>query len=734
MKYFLITLYFIFSIYLNLNAAKDSLLVIWENRTLSDSIRIEAYNKYIWSNYINLNSDSSEFYIDKLYQYSITKDKKIKNFGLANVSMMQGVLNLIKGDYNEALVRFEKSLETSKDPLHKFNLAQSLYYIGITNYYKGDFNLAITELQETIKKYKELNKKEEIAATYVNLGSVYKELADYNKALEHYHGALRVFIKLERKEQISALYNNLGLIYLEKGEYVNALDYFDRSINIKTELGDEAGKASTFHNIGLIYIEFREYDKAKEYINKSIEIEKDSKNKRGLANSYVEMGDILIAQNKYDSALKYILQSLQINEEIGNKSGIAISLLSLGNIHNKLRNNSKANYYFKKSLEIFEEIDEKNGIANALSNLGISNIEEGLLKQALNYCTRAASIANELDNLQTKKLSCDCLYRAYKKTSQHSKALEQYEKFIEYSNQLSTIDASKDIQKIQFQKSKLADSLKQEKLRLKTKLEYENRISTENQQRNIAFAIGLILILVTGGLYSRNRYIRKTNDEIAKERDRSETLLLNILPAKIAKELKEKGKSTARDYENVTIMFTDFKEFTQASEKLTAHQLVDEINYCFEEFDKICEKYKIEKIKTIGDSYMAAGGLPVPFEESTKNTVLAAIEIQQFIIERAKERSNKNEICFEMRLGIYTGPVVAGIVGVKKFQYDIWGDTVNTASRMESAGEVMKVNIGQTTYNILKDDPDFIFEYRGKIQAKGKGEVDMNFVKSADKL
>ncbi len=728
MKIFLLVICFLFTISPNLTSAEDSLLVKWQDKSLSDSIRLVNYNAYIWENHIDKGSDSIEFHLNKLTNFSKSKKSEL---GLSLNIILKGVLLLKSGEYEQALDKFQESLNKGKKNGSRLIEARSQFLIATTYYYQGIYEQALFRFKEVITIYKELDYKKDLAATYVNIGSVYKELADYKEALENFHGALHIYIKLDKKEEISKVYNNLGLIYKEKGEYVNALNYFDRSINIKTELGDRAGKASTFHNIGLIYMEFDEHDKALEYINKSIEIEKENNNIRGLANSYVELGDILLSKKKYDEALEYLDKSLGINEEIGNISGIAYSLLSIGKLYFSRNDNQKAKEYFSKCLIIYEETGEKSGIADALSYLGLTSIKLGNTQAALTNCKRSEIIAMESQDVYTKQLACDCLYQAYKGLSQPAKALQYYEKFIGFSTKMKTLEASKDIQRMMFQKAKLADSLKQEEKRLTTKLVYENRISEENQQRNIALGIGLILIMVAGGLFSRNRYISKTKNEITNERDRSEKLLLNILPAEIAKELKEKGKSEARDFEKVSILFTDFKEFTQASEKLTAHQLIDEINYCFEQFDLICDKYNIEKIKTIGDSYMVAGGLPKPSDNSTKNTVSAGIEMAAFIINRKTERENAGNIPFEMRIGIHTGPVVAGIVGVKKFQYDIWGDTVNTASRMETAGVVGKVNISQSTYELLKHDPNFVFEYRGKVQAKGKGEVDMYFVERA---
>ncbi|HNP49681.1 MAG TPA: adenylate/guanylate cyclase domain-containing protein, partial [Bacteroidia bacterium] len=179
----------------------------------------------------------------------------------------------------------------------------------------------------------------------------------------------------------------------------------------------------------------------------------------------------------------------------------------------------------------------------------------------------------------------------------------------------------------------------------------------------------------------------------------------------------------------VTVMFTDFKNFTQASEILSPVELVQEIHECYSAFDKIISELNLEKIKTIGDSYMCAGGLPVPNKSNAVDTVRAAMKINEFMLALKLKRISENKPYFEIRIGCHTGPVVAGIVGIKKFAYDIWGDTVNIASRMESAGEAGRVNVSGTTYELIKDI--FSCNYRGKISAKNKGEIDMYFVESA---
>lgn len=214
--------------------------------------------------------------------------------------------------------------------------------------------------------------------------------------------------------------------------------------------------------------------------------------------------------------------------------------------------------------------------------------------------------------------------------------------------------------------------------------------------------------------------------EVEIQKQRSEDLLLNILPGEVAEELKAKGSAEAKLMDEVSVLFTDFKDFTPISQQLTPKELVAEINECFSAFDIIVQEHGVEKIKTIGDSYMAAGGLPTANKSHAKDVILAALAIQKFMEEHQKKREKENRTYFNTRIGIHSGPVIAGIVGIKKFAYDIWGDTVNIASRMENSSDVGKINISGTTYERVKDQ--FHCVYRGKQSVKGVGEVDMYFV------
>lgn len=220
--------------------------------------------------------------------------------------------------------------------------------------------------------------------------------------------------------------------------------------------------------------------------------------------------------------------------------------------------------------------------------------------------------------------------------------------------------------------------------------------------------------------------IRIQSEELEKQKEVSDRLLLNILPYEIAEQLKKKGQAKTKQYKLVTVMFTDFKDFSKYANTLSPQDLVDELSLYIQSFDEIIEQHYIEKIKTIGDAYMCAGGLPLKNRSNPFDVILAAFKINQFMQEQKRINQLEGKTLWECRIGIHTGEVVAGVIGKRKFAYDIWGDTVNTASRMESNGEVNKINISGDTYENIKEF--FECTYRGKINVKNKGEIDMYFV------
>jgi len=432
-------------------------------------------------------------------------------------------------------------------------------------------------------------------------------------------------------------------------------------------------------------------------------------NEGELAIIYSNLGALFEDMGTYPKALEYHEKSMLIWQSKNDTSWVAIALGHLGYCSEMKGDLESALEYYLRSYKLIGN----NGAMRStiLNSVSIGNVYLSLKQPGLarKWCEQANKMSQSPRDLLGIQRSCLCLYKVYDHLKDAESALDYYRKYIEMRDSIFSNDRVKELTRLElnfdFQREQLADSLA---------FANEQALTDERirRQRIGLFSSGSMLVLIiilALAIYTGKR--------------RSEHLLLNILPASIAKELKSSGGAKAKRLENVTVLFTDFKGFTSISEQLTPEELVTEIHDCFCAFDRIMEKHGVEKIKTIGDAYMAAGGVPEPRDTHAVDVVSAALDIHSFMNER---NAHGKKPGFEIRIGVHTGPVVAGIVGLKKFQYDIWGDTVNTASRMESSGEVGRINISQTTYELVKNR--FECSPRGKIAAKGKGEIDMYFV------
>jgi adenylate cyclase len=575
------------------------------------------------------------------------------------------------------------------------------------------------QLQYDFAKSKGLKK--QVANALNLIGVSFSVRGNFIEALDNYQRSLKIEEEIGDQKRISTLLSNIGNTYDFQGDYPKALDYHLRSLKIVEKTGDRYGFAASMSNIGNIYAQLGEYSQSLDYHLQSLKIREEIEDINGIAVSLQNIGGVYREQDDNSIALDYFLRSLKFEEEAGDKQGIAISLNNIGVIYMDQGDYLKALDYYKRSLEIKKEIGDTYGIAGSLSNIGSLYLLQKDHSTAKEWCEKALELSLKNGTIESQQEAANCLYLAWKGMGNSFKALEYYELMIELRDSLFNEENTRKLTRLEMQ----YDFDKKEAVAL-AEQEKKDAIALQEMKRQKlvrnGFMGGFAAMLLFGGVVfvQRNR--------ISKEKDRSESLLLNILPAETAQELKEKGSSDAVLINQVTVLFTDFKGFTAMSEILSPKELVADLHDCFSEFDRICEKYGIEKIKTIGDAYMAAGGLPSPNSTHAKDVVMAGLEMATFVEAGKANKIKQGLPFFEIRIGVHTGPVVAGIVGIKKFSYDIWGDTVNTASRMESSGEVGKVNISESTYELVKKEPQFAFESRGKIVAKGKGEIEMYFV------
>jgi adenylate cyclase len=514
------------------------------------------------------------------------------------------------------------------------------------------------------------------------LGIYYKNSGDFLKAATYTFRAIRVAEENNFNQELVIGYGNLGNINYMQVNLPDALKYFEQSLKYAKRTGEPQGISRAMNNVAIVYYDQKKYDKALNYFNDALEFAKQAGDKEVMTNFKASIANVYNKQGRKSEALKLYREAEEETKAFGNKKLICESL------------NNIANFY----------------------------AEQGEYKNAVEKFEESEAIAEETGNTDLKKIAYEGLAKGYANLGDYKKAFTFHQLFKSTADSLNQADVTRK----QTQMEMSFDFEKKE-------AGYQADIKVQRNVRNFSIGMLAAAILLLFMVYNRYLLKRRTNLQleeknrvISAEKERSEELLLNILPYETAQELKDTGKASAKRFDDVTVLFTDFKGFTNVSESLGAEELVEVIDLYFRKFDEITSKFKVEKIKTIGDAYMAAAGLPVKNKTHATDLVAAALEIQQFVAATKEERAAQNKPYFELRIGMHSGPIVAGIVGIKKFAYDIWGDTVNTASRMETSGEIGKVNISGETYEKIKHV--YNCEYRGKIQAKNKGEIDMYFV------
>ncbi len=545
------------------------------------------------------------------------------------------------------------------------------------------------------------------------------------ETLDNWLKSLELFKSLNDKNGIANLSNNIGSLYYNRTDDVKALEYYLQSLKLSEEIDDKNRIATALGNIGNTYLrKSATQSNAIKYLLRALPMFIKLNRQDEIVITYTNLGEGYLDLKKADSALYYYKLGLKASNNVEELSTVFI-WNNIGKAYAKKGDFNSAIIYQNKSIALAQKLKSQFNVGKSLLGLADTYYTKGDINQALDNYKKAEPllIANRAN--EELRDTYHGLYKSFEKKGDYSKANKYLNLFTDYKDSIYNTETDRKLSGLQFDFD-LSKKETQIKILNKDNALKDLDLKAQRNTRN-AFAVGFLLILVIAFVLYYN-YLQKvkTNIILDKQKAQIETLMLNILPEEVSNELKETGKATPRYYESVSVLFTDFKEFTKHADKLTPNELIEELNASFMAFDDIAENNQIEKIKTIGDSYMCAAGIPTTYEGHALNMVRAGLEMQAYILSNNQKREKLGLVAWELRIGIHVGPVVSGVVGKKKYAYDIWGNAVNVASRMESNGEPGRVNISAATYELVKDV--YACSYRGKIYAKNVGEIDMYFV------
>jgi class 3 adenylate cyclase len=600
-----------------------------------------------------------------------------------------------------------------------------------------------------------------ISAQLANLQSMSKihdKTGNCLEALSQNQQIRDLIVEKNKSEYLATTYNNIGYNYHCLDDYKNALLSFEKADSLCLDDCD-LDQIALHSNMGIAYFNYGQFKKAVRHFDTGIDIAKKEKNDKERAHLTYLKATVYQHNNDLYQALIFNEDAMKLAQKIDEKNTLANTYLLAAEAYEKLYEYELALDFYQKYLELRNEIreEEKNRRENILQQqvlleraekeikllLASQELQDAMIKQ-LQLEKDNSNLENErlLSEAEREKVEKEILLKekeiqAARLQAKELEAEQNRQQLLLAKQELQNAEKQREIEQLKQQEevNRLA-LLQKEAEEAARKKEIENlnqqamisqlEIEKQNERLQSMVGLGIALLAILGLMLFGVIYSRRKNRMLEKERAKSEELLLNILPSETARELKQNGVATPKHYKKSTVLFTDFEGFTALSAQLPPEEIIDELNICFLAFDEIIERHGLEKIKTIGDAYMCVGGLPIENESNPQDAVAAGLEMQKFIENRYAEKKAQGKPYWKMRLGIHTGEVVAGVVGSKKFAYDIWGDTVNLANRMETNGESGKINISKSTYELVKDQ--FKCQSRGAISVKNKGDMEMYFV------
>ncbi len=626
-----------------------------------------------------------EYYVKALAMNEELDNKS----GAARVTGNIGIVYLQLSDYSRALEYYVKALAAREELGDKSGAANVTGNIGIVYLNLSDYPRALEYLFKALAAYEELGNKIGAASVTGSIGTVYSDLSDYPRALEYYVKALAAYEELGNKIGAAMVTGSIGAVYSDLSDYPRALEYLFKALAAHEEFGDKRGAASVTGSIGAVYSDLSDYPRALEYLFKALAMHEEIGDKIGAAIVTGNIGLVYSNLSDYPRALEYIIKALAAYEELGDKRGAASVTGSIGNVYSDLSDYPRALEYLFKALAAHEELGNKSGAAIAVCNIGKVYAKEGFdgfdAAKAEEYLLKAISMSEELGTKLTLYESCLALSELLEREERWKESGVYFKKYHDIEKEVQSEEAKKQAEK-------------------------------QDAERKIAI--------------ERSR---------AQEKER---ILNNILPEEITMRLIKGENPIADSFACVSILFMDIVDFTALSGAVTSRQLVHLLNKIFSACDNVMREYGLEKIKTIGDAYMAVAGAPVAQEDHAFRAASAALKLMEvmnsLVVSFSSDLGDISNIGLlpeiEVRIGLHCGHAVAGVVGENKFLYDLWGDAVNTASRMESHGSAGKIQVSREFMEAALSDKLLPTQFveRGEIEIKGKGLMRTYFLQRPD--
>ncbi|MBS1537713.1 MAG: tetratricopeptide repeat protein [Bacteroidetes bacterium] len=602
---------------------------------------------------------------------------------------------------NDVAIALCEEVLLQADEWNMLPLQQKIWNLLGQVYIHSSYEKALEYYGKVLSADKERGDEVMVVRATNNLGSVYARYWDFPRAFEYYEKALSGFEALGDRRSFGGTKVNMGRVYLMLNNYEKALQCFNEGISIFDELGEKPFRLIATNLVAQVYSTLGNHTLSLEYQQQLLADQEELGQKYGIATALSNIGTLYAHLGTYDLSLEYLGKGLAIQEECGLKGSVAQSLVNIGNVYKVLGEYDKALEYFLKALALWEELGQKAGIANAVADIGhvysSPNYEGFDAEKAEEYLLKAIAMNTEIGHNFHLADEHRILTELYERQKRYTEALVHYKKHHEFQKILLNEEALKTAEK-----------------------------------------------------YKQEREIAEREKEIALEKARTDAkltattgLLHKVLPESIAARMIEGDEEIADYYPQVSILFADIAGFTPISTDMPAFMVVRFLNFVFREFDRIIKKHGCEKIKTIGDGYMAIAGAPDKCEDHAERITAAALEMQQPIYLPEDIRSELPEgTKLGVRIGLHTGSVVAGVIGEERFVWDVYSDAVNTAARMESHGVPDKIHVTQDFVRQLQNrfattkntTHGLIFEKRGEMEIKGKGMMKTYFLEQSTKL